>query len=330
MAKPTKEDKYATHLAETIAYHVKMLSDRPRVEALRRAVEMYVREGTTVLDVGSGTGVWAILAAKLGASRVVAVEMEECLIPIIHKHAEENGVAGRIDIRHGNIDDLAINEKFDVIVGEFFGGNVFGEATTNSIVRLRKRFLADGGVIIPQWMKLFAAPMPAAPIQSTLPVTTGCLDGLSLNYGMMTPGHDELKLEFAAEPKLLKSIDYMSIDDVQAVAPVSAEWTMNDVSRVGSIVVFCESQYASGVGLNSITSTTWIIETYRFVPFDVEQGTLRFTAVFDPKGSSWSISLPSHPEIAVQSYAPVFGYMRSKMMLQATPFKKLRRVAKKD
>src|SRR6201999_3761702 len=113
------------HLAENTVYHARMLTDAPRNRGLQRAIESFVNENTSFLDVGSGTGVWAILAAKLGARRVVAIEIEECLIPLIFKHAQENGVADKIEIIHGNVDDVKLHEQFDVIVSELFGRDVY-------------------------------------------------------------------------------------------------------------------------------------------------------------------------------------------------------------
>src|SRR5262249_14670739 len=154
-------------------------------------------------------------AAKLGAKRVVAIEIEECLIPLIYKHAQENGVADRIEIIHGNVDDVKLEEQFDVIVSELFGRDVYGEATTRSLIGLRDRFLAPGGVIIPQWMKMYAAPLLAqsdSDENADLPVTTDFLRDLRLNYAKITTLDDRSDLKFAAEPKLLMGVDYMSVD----------------------------------------------------------------------------------------------------------------------
>src|SRR6059036_2728125 len=117
---PTKkqDEQFASHLPGLLNYHARMLSDGVRNELLKRAIKRSVNKNTTFLDVGAGSGVWAIVAAKLGAKRSVAVEIEEALIPIIFKHAQENGVADRVEIVHGNIDDVKFTGKFDVIVCE--------------------------------------------------------------------------------------------------------------------------------------------------------------------------------------------------------------------
>src|SRR5438093_13214041 len=115
---PTKkqDEQFAAHLPGLLSYHARMLSDRVRNDLLRRAIKQSINRNTSFLDVGAGSGVWAILAAKLSAKRVVAVEIDDALIPVIFKLAEENQVADRIEIIHGNIDDVKLRGKFDVIV----------------------------------------------------------------------------------------------------------------------------------------------------------------------------------------------------------------------
>jgi len=84
MKKSEKDEKFAAHLPGVLNYHQNMLADGIRNKLLYEAIRRNVTSGTSFLDIGAGTGVWAILAAKLGAKRVVAVEIEECLIPIIY------------------------------------------------------------------------------------------------------------------------------------------------------------------------------------------------------------------------------------------------------
>src|SRR5687767_8497355 len=157
MKKKEKDEQFAAHVPGVLEYHRLMLGDAARNKLLSRAIKRCVTSETTFLDIGAGSGVWAILAAKLGAKRVVAVEVEECLIPIIHKHAQENGVANQIEIVHGKSNDVKIRGKFDVIVSELFADNAFGPDTINSFIDIRNRFLAKDGVLIPQKLTMVAA-----------------------------------------------------------------------------------------------------------------------------------------------------------------------------
>src|SRR5689334_7099854 len=80
------------------AGHARLLADGKRNRAFTEALARVVTPGSHVLDLGAGTGVWAVTAAKLGAARVVALERDTILAPIIEELARENGVADRVEV----------------------------------------------------------------------------------------------------------------------------------------------------------------------------------------------------------------------------------------
>ena len=71
--------------------------------------------GKTVLDVGSGTGILAILSALQGAERVVAFDIEEWAIENARENAELNGCP-QIDVFQGTIHDVDPAERFDIVL----------------------------------------------------------------------------------------------------------------------------------------------------------------------------------------------------------------------
>jgi hypothetical protein len=146
-----------------------------------------------------------------------------------------------------------------------------------------------------------------------------------LNYGQIMTAEERQNIKLAAEPKLLFELDYMKIRELLTPAPMTAEWHMPDISNVAAVMVYGTAQYAPGMVLDSIGSDTWVIEKYGFVPFAVKEGTLRFTAKFDPRAPQWSVDVPSHPSLAAQTFAPFFGFSRAKMALASASFKRARR-----
>jgi hypothetical protein len=76
-ANPSEAHLYQ-RTAELLGDHESLLGDRLRNQAFHRALKQYVTPDTCVLDIGSGTGLWAIVAARLGAKKVVAIEQEPC------------------------------------------------------------------------------------------------------------------------------------------------------------------------------------------------------------------------------------------------------------
>ncbi|MET0696599.1 MAG: 50S ribosomal protein L11 methyltransferase [Acidimicrobiia bacterium] len=83
---------------------------------------MDVKEGDVVIDVGTGTGVLAIIAAKLGASRVLAIDNSPEVEEVGRANAEAHGVADRIEFHQGDLfDPLDEDVAADVIIGDVSG-----------------------------------------------------------------------------------------------------------------------------------------------------------------------------------------------------------------
>lgn len=73
--------------------------------------------GARVLDLGSGSGILAIAAAKLGAARAVAIEYDEEANPVAERNVERNGVADRVVILEGDAGELApLGAPADIVV----------------------------------------------------------------------------------------------------------------------------------------------------------------------------------------------------------------------
>lgn len=67
------------------------------------ALEKYIRRGDRVLDVGTGSGILAIAAAKLGASQVAALDTDRQAVKAVVENGEINGVASRIEVYQGTL-----------------------------------------------------------------------------------------------------------------------------------------------------------------------------------------------------------------------------------
>jgi 2-polyprenyl-3-methyl-5-hydroxy-6-metoxy-1,4-benzoquinol methylase len=229
MKQKEKDEQFAAHMPGMLQYHALMLGDAVRNKLLAKAIKRVVNKDTSFLDIGAGTGVWAIYAATLGAKRVVAVEMEECLIPIIFKHAQENGVADRIEIVHGKSDDVKVRGRFDVIVSELFGGDALGAETIKSFIDVRERFLAPGGVLIPQKLEMFAVPAHIDGIASDLPaglrLKSDFLQAIKLNYPQNMSVVERDRIKFLAEPTKIAEADFRTVAEPPPLANLTASWS---------------------------------------------------------------------------------------------------------
>ena len=80
-----------------------------------RELEKYVNKDSKVFDIGCGSGILAIAAAKLGAKEVVAVDLDEVAVKVAKENVLENKVEKSVSVMHGNLTDV-IKDKADVIV----------------------------------------------------------------------------------------------------------------------------------------------------------------------------------------------------------------------
>jgi predicted RNA methylase len=328
LTKKQKDDIFSSKIPGILQYHQLMLADGVRNKLLYKAITQHLTSETNFLDIGAGTGVWAILAAKLGAKRVVAIEIEECLIPIIFKHAQENGVAHKIEIIHGNSDDVKIRGKFDLIVSELFGGDALGEATVKSFVSLRNRFLAPNGVLIPQKLTMYAVPSKIEKsiqdISAELPIKSEYLKSLKLNYAQNIPLTERQKIEFLAEPQKIIEIDFRTVENAPSISNCLLTWKLDNLLKANAFTVFNKSTFTDEIIMDSFNSQSWGTTTYEFKPFAETSGEIKFDITMEANKVNWSVSLPSHTEIKTQSYSPLFAPTRLRMAQQMTPHRKVR------
>jgi len=95
-----------------------------------------------VFDYGCGTGILAVLAAQLGASRVDAVDIEYPAWENTLEHAELNGVGDKIKAYFGTLDDVPPT-TYDIILA-----NINRNVILASLPELRKRLTANGLLLI--------------------------------------------------------------------------------------------------------------------------------------------------------------------------------------
>ena len=135
--------------------HFMMVRDTVRVSAYRRAIFRHCKD-KTVVEIGCGSGILSIFAAKAGARRVIAIE-ESRIAGLAAAMFERNGVADRVELRRANSRDVSLDERADVIIHEVLGVDPFAENILPFIEDARERLLAPDGILIPSALEVCCA-----------------------------------------------------------------------------------------------------------------------------------------------------------------------------
>ncbi|MFW5940205.1 MAG: 50S ribosomal protein L11 methyltransferase [Chloroflexota bacterium] len=88
----------------------------PTTQMCLRALEDLVRPGMRVLDVGTGSGILAVAAARLGAGQILAVDTDPQAVQTARENAAQNGVGQQIEVREGSLQAVDHAADWDLVV----------------------------------------------------------------------------------------------------------------------------------------------------------------------------------------------------------------------
>ena len=243
----------------------RMTADAARTGAYARALEAVVRPGAVVLDIGTGTGILALLACRFGAERVYAVDPADG-IRVAAEVARANGVADRIEFIQDLSTRITLPRPADVAVFDLRGVLPSFQRVVESVRDARARLLAPGAVLVPRADTLFAAPLesPAAWEDAAGP---GQLLGFDLSAAQRaavnewTRGRVEPH-ELLAEPRAWAVLDYRTVTDPDVRG--TAEWSVARTGTAHGLAVWFEADLADGIGFGSGPGTATVYQTAFF------------------------------------------------------------------
>jgi SAM-dependent methyltransferase len=143
-----------------VASHRSMVFDEYRNELYARGLRKLVTPDSVVLDLGAGMGIHGLIAAAAGAKRVYLVEPEP-VVQVAREIARANGLADRIVVLEGTIEEVELPEQVDLIISVFTGNLLYSEDLLPSLFHARDRYLKPGGHLIPDFAELLLAPVSA-------------------------------------------------------------------------------------------------------------------------------------------------------------------------
>jgi len=162
---------------DIVALHASMLEDTVRTEGFRRAIHATVRPGDVVCDLGAGTGVLALFAARAGARRVFAIE-EGPVAALARDVIGVNDPEGIVELVVGRSTYVDLPEPADVLISETLWNLGVGEGIVHSVRDAQRRLLASDARVVPQQIDLMLAPVESPKPYRVVQTWTADLYGL--------------------------------------------------------------------------------------------------------------------------------------------------------
>ena len=240
--------------------HRTMICDRVRTESFRRAIDAVVRPGDIVLDVGAGSGILSMFAARAGAARVYAVERTTVAV-LARELAAANGLGEIIEVIHGDVLDVELPKPVDVIVSEWLGGFGIDEGMLAPVIAARDRWLKPGGAMIPQSVTAWAGLVHDRYLDETVAFLRGNPYGLTLD-GLVDLTVNEIlysgmfrhlaESDRRSEPGRLWTTDADRISLEEAEAPHEAETLLQvrDHGTANALALWFSTELAPGISLS--------------------------------------------------------------------------------
>jgi hypothetical protein len=139
---------------EAPMWHFGIVHDHARNEAYAQALNHYVQPGMTVFEIGTGTGILAMLAARAGADHVYTCERSPDVAKAAQAIIECNGLSDRITVIAKDAHSLQLGvdipHRADLFVAEIVDDSLLGEMVLPLTELARRHFLKPNAILLPQ------------------------------------------------------------------------------------------------------------------------------------------------------------------------------------
>lgn len=282
-----------------------MVNNGPRMRAYAEALRRAITPGCTVFDIGAGPGVFALLACKFGAGKVVAIE-PDASIKLLPQAARDNGCEGRIELFEGLSIDFRPNQPADVIISDLRGSLPLFEHHVPAIIDARERLLGKGGTLLPQRDRLFATLVEAPRInrdyQSPWVDNDLDLDFASVSrFAVNTPTTVHLRAEeMLGDAVELGVLDYRSIADAGFEAWI--EVTAGRTGEAHGLAAWFDCEMLDELGFSNAPGQTEQIYGQTFFPLrrplavsEGERIPISLTATLVGDSYTWTWTVGAEP-----------------------------------
>lgn len=247
-----------------------MVADRVRVDAYAQAMRKTVREGSVVVDLGTGPGIFAVLACQLGASRVYAIEPSE-IIQVAREIAAANHCADKIEFIEEFSDRVALPTRADVIVSDLRGVLPLFGRHIPAVIDARRRFLAPRGILIPRndtlWAAIVEAPNSYGELVNSWDHNALGQD-LSAARRLIVNNSQKVRVrsdQLLTAHQLWTTLDYAAVDSPDVRGHV--DWTVLRAGTGHGIVLWFDADLAEDTGFSNAPGAPETIYGCQFFPW---------------------------------------------------------------
>jgi len=198
-------------------WHLKMLADHERNEAFVQAINKAVKEDSVVLDIGTGSGILSMMAARAGAKKVYTCEQSTYIADAAKENIKKNGYKSQIKLyakKSTSLGDNELAEKPNIIVAEIFDAGLLGEHAVPSFRHALSQLCEPNTQVIPKSANVKGKLIHAERSASVNPM--GNISGLDLSAfdqfripdEYVTQNLSEITHEFCSDEFDLMSVDF--------------------------------------------------------------------------------------------------------------------------
>jgi len=154
----TSRDYYFDSYAH-FGIHEEMLKDEVRTLSYRNSMyhNKHLFKGKIVLDIGCGTGILSMFAAKAGASKVFGIDCSN-IVDQAQEIVKANHMEDVISIIKGKVEEVELPDgitKVDIIISEWMGYCLFYESMLETVLYARDKWLKPDGLLFPDRANLY-------------------------------------------------------------------------------------------------------------------------------------------------------------------------------
>lgn len=257
-------------MSYSVSNYAAMIDDQIRVEAYLEAMSRTIKTGDVVVELGTGIGFFAVMACRMGARRVYAIEPNDA-IQVARELAAANGCADRIEFIQDLSTNITLPEPTDVMISDLRGVlPLFGQHIP-SIVDARQRLLKPEGALIPRRDVLCAAVVESPDLyrhQLAMPDSDKHdFDWQPVrriivnNWGKGRITAEQILLP--AQP--ITSLDYVSVQSADLSGETS--WVADRAGTAHGVSVWFDATLAEGVAFSNSPVEPELVYGSAFFPF---------------------------------------------------------------